>query len=205
MIKFYDKYEFFTLSILNSPIEISKVEIESIVEDWWGDKKAYQDKLDLDKINPPPIIKPGGGHFVKFVLWEPIDNKNKTALFVNLQDAYDSLIYVWNDRFKKQAITLRLSNDDICEYPHHEFVIRTESNGERIVYTHVESKWEFFQSGNSLDFENLENYKRRKIRDRLTNEIINEYMDKLGYKIWKDDFYKSDKKAIYFEQLAWRK
>lgn len=204
MDNFYDKYEFFPLTILESPLEVAQEEIKSIVENWWGDKRIYSDDVDLDKINPPPEITPGGAHFTKILLWEPKNNEGKTALFVNLLDAYNSLIHVWNDKYGKQAITLKLSNDSICDYPHHEINIKTENKEERIIYTHVESKWEFFQIGPIQEFENLDHYKSRKIKDRLNNEIVNAYLSSLGYEIGSDSFYKSHKSGIYFEQLSWK-
>jgi hypothetical protein len=204
MDSFYDKYEFFNITILDSPIDNTKIEIEELVSNWWGNKNIYENFVDLAKVNPSPLIKPGGAHFIKLMLWEPISNPNYTALFVNYQDAYDSLIYKWNKMFKKQSITLRLSNDSVCTYPHHEFHLRTKDNVERIVYSHVETKWEFHESGPIQDFENIMYYKRRKIRDRLNNDIINEYMNKLGFMIWANDFYMSNKKGIYFEQLSFK-
>ena len=205
MENFYDKYEFFPLTILDTPIEAAQDEIKSIIENWWGDMKINQGTVDLDKVNPTPEITPGGAHFTKILIWEPKNNPNTTALFVNLQDAYNSLIHVWNDRFGKRALTVRLSNDKICEYPHHELSVKTSDKKQRVVYTHVESKWEFFQVGPIQDFEISDNYKLRKIKDRLNNKIVNEYMDKLGFKIWTEEFYKSEKYGVYFEQLSWKK
>lgn len=205
MANFYDKYEFFPLSILNAPIEEAHQEIKSITENWWGDMKVYTDPVDLGKVNPPPEINPGSAHFIKILIWEPRHNPSQTALFVNLRDAYSSLISVWNDRFGKRSITLRLSNDTICSHPHHEITVRTPNREERVVYTHFDSKWEFFETGPIQEFENAEYYKARRIKNRLDNNIINEYLEKLGLEIWSSEFYTSDKTGVYFEQLSWRK
>ncbi len=205
MKNYYDKYEFFQLSILETSLDIAKDEIREILEKWWGEMNVYEVNVNLDKVNPPPEIKPGGAHFIKMLIWEPKNNPNVTALFVNLQDAYNSLIHVWNDKFRKKAITVRLSNDKICTYPHHEINIKTINKEERVVYTYVESKWEFLQIGPIQDFENTDYYKAKRIKDRLDNKIVNEYMKKLGLEIWSEDFYKSNKNGFYFEQLAWKK
>ncbi|WP_298142744.1 hypothetical protein [Flavobacterium sp.] len=204
MENFYDKYEFFPLTILDTPLETAKAEIEGIIRNWWGDIKIEKGAVNLDKVNPPPKITPGGAHFTKILIWTPINNPNMTALFVNLQDAYNSLIHVWNDKFEKRAITLRLSNDKICTYPHHEICIKTSDKNERVVYSHFESKWEFFDFGPIQDFENVDYYKAKRIKDRINNDIINSYMGKLGLEIWTDDFYKSNKDGVYLEQLSWK-
>ena len=205
MNNYYDKYEFFPLTILDSPLETVELEIKEILKDWWKDSKIEFGTVDLGKINPPPMITAGGAHFPKFLIWEPKNNPNSTAFFVNYQDGFNSLIHVWNQRFGKRAISVRLSNDLICDYPHHEINVKTTDNEERVVYTHVESKWEFYQTGPVQDYEDVENYKVRKIKDRLNNVIINKYLAKLGFKIWDEDFYKSNRKGIYFERLSWNK
>ena len=202
---YYDRYEFFPLTILDTGLDKAKDEIKNIVETWWGATKVIESTVDLCKVNPPPEITPGGAHFIKLLIWEPKNNPHVTAVFVNLQDAYNSLIHVWNDRYKKAAITVRLSNDKICKYPHHEINVKTSKNDERVVYTHVESKWEFFQSGPVQDFENTDYYKLKRIKDKLDNNVVNEYMEKLGFEIWSEDFYTSNREGVYFEQLAWRK
>ena len=204
MENFYDKYDFFPLTILDTSVETAKFEIIEIISKWWGAMKTEQVEVNLDKVNPAPTITSGGGHFIKVLIWEPKNNPNTTALFVNLQDAYNSLIHTWNEIYEKKAITLRLSNDKICTYPHHEISIKTANKDERIVYTHFETKWKFFQTGQIQGFENPEYYKAKRITDRLDNEIINEYMGKLGFEIWAKDFYQSSKDGIYFEQLSWK-
>jgi len=204
-MNFYDKYEFFPLTILDTPLETAKVEILEIIEEWWGEMKIESGPVDLDKVNPPPEITAGGAHFPKILIWEPKNNPEATALFVNLRDAYSSLTYAWNDRFAKKAIILGLSNDTICAYPHHEINVKTSAKEERVVYAHVESKWEFFQKGPVQDFENTDHYKATRIKNRLDNGIINEYMKKLGLEIWSDAFYQSNRDGIYFEQLSWRR
>ena len=114
MENFYDKYEFFPLTILDTSLETAQNEISGIIENWWGEMRTEQGIINLNKINPPPAITSGGAHFTKILIWEPKNNPNITTLFVNLSDAYNSLIHVWNDRFKKRAIKVKLSNDRIC-------------------------------------------------------------------------------------------
>ena len=62
-----------------------------------------------------------------------------------------------------------------------------------------------FQTGPIQGFENIEYYDAKKIKDRLNNGIINEYLKKLKLEIWSDEFYKSNKWGVYFEQLSWEK
>ena len=49
--------------------------------------------------------------------------------------------------------------------------------------------WHFEQHGEALDWEYLEAYRRRNVRDRLTPEMLQQYCDHLGIKIWVPEYY----------------
>ena len=54
---------------------------------------------------------------------------------------------------------------------------------ERLIQAYKEDRWIFYEEGKPLSFENLDYYKRRRITDRLNNNIIREYMIQLGIDI----------------------
>ena len=53
-------------------------------------------------------------------------------------------------------------------------------------------KWVFRSSGTPLPFEKLETYRARRIQDRFTSEILEEYCAHLGLDIFNEDFYGPD-------------
>jgi hypothetical protein len=59
----------------------------------------------------------------------------------------------------------------------------------RQVIAHFESRWEFQTIGEPFLFEDLEAYKRKKIRDRLTPEMVAEYCRHFGLHIFDPNFY----------------
>ncbi len=59
----------------------------------------------------------------------------------------------------------------------------------RVVMAHKESKWEFHAHGDPLPFEELGQYEARRIKDRLTPEMIERYCAALGIQLFDPDFY----------------
>jgi hypothetical protein len=52
-----------------------------------------------------------------------------------------------------------------------------------------EGKWEFKQFGSPLPFERKEVYRARRMRDRLTPDLLREYGDKLSIRFWEGTQY----------------
>lgn len=52
-----------------------------------------------------------------------------------------------------------------------------------------DGRWEFYQSGEPLPFEDLEAYQRRRVRDRFTPEMLEAYSAALGLRPFDADFY----------------
>lgn len=50
-------------------------------------------------------------------------------------------------------------------------------------------KWVFEESGEPYEFEDLELYKARRIRDRFTPEILERYLKNFGIDVFNEDFY----------------
>jgi hypothetical protein len=50
-------------------------------------------------------------------------------------------------------------------------------------------RWVFGQSGEPFPFEKLERYQARKVRDRFTFDMLEEYLHHLGLSPFREDFY----------------
>ena len=59
------------------------------------------------------------------------------------------------------------------------------------------AKWEFDQSGTPLPFENTEKYKEKLARNRLTPEILQQYLLHYGIDFFNDDFYMHEGSKAY--------
>ena len=67
----------------------------------------------------------------------------------------------------------------------------------RYIAAHHESRWEFVDQGDPLPFEEIEQYQARRIKDRLTPEMVERYCSHFGIDLFNPDFYSG--RACVFE------
>jgi hypothetical protein len=68
----------------------------------------------------------------------------------------------------------------------------------RYVLAHRESRWEFEEWGEPFPFEEMEQYQARRIKDRLTPEMVERYCSHFGIDLFNPDFYSG--RACIFER-----
>jgi hypothetical protein len=164
--------------------------------------KMQKGELDIKKVCfPEPPSKRG---FEKFVIWEPCNNQGTTVLYSNRRDGLDSWLYNYSLDTHKNCIRTSLFLDKKSEYlPAYKFNYRIGET-ERHIHAMLDgNKWQFYQKGEPLPFEKPEYYTKRKIRDRLPNELILSYLKELGWDAESPDFWRSEQPAHYFERIAW--
>ena len=68
----------------------------------------------------------------------------------------------------------------------HYMMRRDPVNGHRVIQAHLNysGRWQLFQFGDPLPFENPDYYKRRRVLDRFNREIMLEYLANLGIDPW---------------------
>ncbi len=69
---------------------------------------------------------------------------------------------------------------------------------ERLVRVMQDPRWDFYEEGNPFPFEQTEKYKERIKKKRLTNDMILDYAEAMGYDVRNPDFWESDN-ATYLE------
>lgn len=67
----------------------------------------------------------------------------------------------------------------------------------RSITVHKESRWEFSEFGERMPFEEIENYNAKKIKDRLTIEMIERYCGHFGIELFDTSFYSGDGYIIH--------
>lgn len=138
----------------------------------------------------------------KMVLWSP--SPGKTAIYGNASDGFSVLFSTLNIRYgyniTQISLTLDLDNkindSDIYLFRLFDFL---GSNGtERMVRVMQEPHWDFYEIGEPFPFEQTEKYKERIKKKRLTNDMILDYAEAMGYDVRNPEFWKSDN-ATYLE------
>ena len=132
------------------------------------------------------------------LLWQPTSiNFDLVVFLTNMSDGWETLLNIYFDEFKREIIRVCFS-DEASEFPAYSFEYM-ESSNQRVIQALKDSdRWDFFESGSILPFENSLNYRKRKISDRLNNDIIEDYLKKNEIDIRQNDFWVSKGDAIEF-------
>jgi hypothetical protein len=84
------------------------------------------------------------------------------------------------------------------------FFIHLHSDAERSVLLYKEAgKWVFYEEGAPLAIEDLDGYKNKFKKERLSNEIILNYLNKLGFHSGDLNFKNCKRRTFLFEQIRW--
>ena len=164
------------------------------------DEKKYVIKQDILYIDfaKKPIL--GGRHFPKAVFFIPKNCKDKTIMISNYNDGWVTLGNIISNESATSNYNFRLSKDENLI---NSFSYWEKEKTQRVVYTMKDPQWIFYEQGIPLWFEDTKNYQKRYIKDRLNYEILISYCRKINIDILNENFLKSDKNAIYIEQISW--
>lgn len=126
------------------------------------------------------------------LIWEPKANPGCTCFTSTFKDGWQTLIYAIQRSLQCLAIRFIYTSEDwegdyIADFEY------LDSQKQRRICVYEESrKYFFFQSEQILPFEDGDNYKKRKIKERLTREIIESYLGNLGIKVNNELLFQSD-------------
>ena len=135
----------------------------------------------------------------RFLLYEPLANKNKTVFFSNLSDGWYTAIYNYTRLFYKNAYLPGFTT--MKDHPEPAYFFRyfqsvDKEVKERTVYLIKENKWSFYEQSTPLEVENTANYLNSRKLNRLNNNIIISYLNNAGYDLLDESFYKT-RNTIY--------
>ena len=112
------------------------------------------------------------------------------------------LINVLSNHIKCNIYRISTTVDN-ANYPINEISVCVMGNSVRTVRSMLDGdRWEFYEEGDALPFENEELYKNRRIRKRINRETIVSYMIKLGMDINNMEFWQSETSSTYVRWLC---
>lgn len=162
--------EYLSLALIDASLTIAVADAQQ----WLKPSEHSQVVFEIPTMRPHAYEpKHTYGYF-----WSPLGKPECTALVANTSIAYNLA-----HRFKHRVLEIRVSptNDEwpICELQ------LTEGGKERrfVRAFRDDTRWDFYEKGEPLPFENISNYKKRRIRDRFTPEMVFEYCLALGWNI----------------------
>ena len=101
--------------------------------------------------------------------------------------------------FEITRVSLELDIDSEFNYAMRVFHHIDIDDNERYVRVMQDPKWDFWEQGERLPFEQVDKYSERFIKKRLTNEMILDYALALGWDLRSPYFWKSSTDARYYE------
>ena len=155
-------------------------------------------KIDLYDVHNNPSV-------IKYHLWTPANSKG-VACFTNIRDGLPSLIYRIRKKHNFEVVQVCLSVDlPNCDFRYAMRVFHhwAQDGNERYVRVMQDPKWDFWEQGERLPFEQVDKYSERFIKNRLTNDAILDYLMELGWNLRSEDFWATDETAYCFEWKQW--
>jgi hypothetical protein len=190
----FQLYDFFQISIIEDSIDNVIKNFTTILSDSKLTKENLAN-LDFNNVCSERTI-PYNPTKRKFILFEPASNPGTTVFFPNLTDGWYTLLYNYTRLYKKNVFKAGFTTNATMPYPAYffkYFYIDNNNLIERSVHAIKEDKWVFFANSVPLTIEDPTNYSKRKIVDRLNNNIILDYLQKAGYDLRSDTFFETTK------------
>lgn len=153
--------------------------------------------FDLSRVylDVPPS---GGAHPHRFVLFEPTTTRETTVFVVNYQDGGSSFVLCLSKELDCECWQFSLSKD-AKEYPKNSFSVFKSGEYKRHVHSMLDSNgWSFNEVGEPFDVEDVQQYKNRLIKHRLTRQSVIALARNCGWNIESAEFWLSKRDAAYF-------
>lgn len=183
-------------TFVNADLKSVSDAMVEIIEDPDCSVKRYVSRLfvDLSYVRYTTPVK-------KMVLWSPCDNH--TAVYGNQSDGFDTLCNILHLRYGFDITQICLTLDPENKIDNEIYDMRLfyhigKDNSMRMVRVMQDPRWDFYEIGEPFPFEQTEKYKERIKKKRLTNDMILDYAEAMGYDVRNPDFWKSDN-ATYLE------
>jgi hypothetical protein len=145
---------------------------------------------------------PGGAHLKRALFFEPSSSPGTTALLADLEDGWWTLVNATAARVSGTHAQFRFTQGD-TPYPTYGFEVWSDGKSIRSVSCsrNDRGKWEFISNGTPLEFEDTAAYSRRRVAERLSQQMIIGYMSALGWDVERSTFWCSKQPGVYLEEI----
>lgn len=182
--------DFINLSVIRAPLEAvlssfdnySAMRVKSEPTFFIFPHQPYQ----KNQVSPP------------LLLWSPACAPGLTAFMPSVSSGDYFVVSYAGESFGYEVASVRSTTSKV-EYPINEFVVHKDNQIQRFVRAMRDSpKWEFYEQGEPLAFENSQKYKERLIKNRLVREDIFLYLKSWGAPVISPEFWQTSQAAFTF-------
>ena len=187
----------FTFAIIYGDITLIKNYLEN------QNKYEYRilyENIDIEKFYFDNMyLQPIKG-IMKGIFYNPIINQNVTLVLGNGMGCWGTLCNHLSSNLMIKHIQITM-NEENQNNLINQLIVREGKKTIRAVQMILgdNDKMEFVQTGTPLWFENIEYYKKHKIKDRINKNILLEYSKKIGIDLTDNYLFKTRQKSLYVE------
>jgi hypothetical protein len=163
-------YDFFTFSWLNTSLDVIEKYISTDTVFFENGSRIIKNK-NTNKIS---------FEYNQKILIANFTEKDSGLIMIpNLKDGWSSLFYTLTMCLKIDGYHFKTSSNNNIE-PYN-CIVFIENGLEKRICSNIkeDKRWTFYEKGDPLFFETVDNYKKKLKRDRLNQEIIIEYLNRL--------------------------
>jgi hypothetical protein len=170
---------FIAFSCFAHPVAETTGGVEEVLRSFSADRNVVSSRLAPESLRIPEQAHNQACQAV--TVWEPKATPGSTMLVANLTDGWSSLVHTTATRFSLTCAMVRVS------LPHDPWPIVELAyllGGAERRFLRVmkdDPRWQFFERGDPLPFEEPSYYARRRIRDRLPRDLLFKYLTMLGW------------------------
>jgi hypothetical protein len=180
--------------------ELGGVASETLSKNWQKKEYILNENVDLTS-----FVSASYFERVQFILWQPKSiDVDMVAFVTNMPDGWPTLLNFYLTHYDREIFRIRLS-DEIEEYPANQIEYKTRHEKRIVQALRDSDKWKFYEEGTVLPFEDVNNYKKRKIADRLNADIIDDYLKQNGIDISNSSFWVSNGMAYEYSTILGQK
>lgn len=195
------KKEIIRISFIKSSFSKVRDQLRGRIFSSLNEKWKEEDIQPIQNSIISEIERKSDNKFVDVLIWKPKSaDSDLVVFFTNMSDGWYTLLYNYARTFNEEIISVKFSHEK-AKYPVYSFECK-KGEEQRLIRSMKEwDKWEFVEKGDIRDFENAKNYKRRRIADRINNEIIVDYLNKNGINIEQEEFWTSIEAVRFWTNL----
>lgn len=130
--------------------------------------------------------------------YTPLNLPNFACMVATVEDGWHTLFNVISLKMYGESYRIHIPDDenDLCSFQSY------HQGKERVVYVEKEPKLLFYERGERLSFEQSKSYSKRRIKDRLNESILLDYLLEVGIDARHSSFYYSKNSILAF-YYAW--
>jgi len=134
---------------------------------------------------PDPVWRP-----LVCILWEPKSRPGHSVFMSTRSDGMSFSVYKMSKASPHEWIHIGIGDQDSLPYPSATFRYYSQQNRRELAVAKDDrGKWEFVSNGSPCSFEDLSNYRKRSISERLTRDTIFHYLSELNYDVQSEEFW----------------